>query len=562
MIFKTALNRPFTVSSFCRKGEFEFPYTIPEKDLHSFGGYTAIIDRVADLVRYLQDPVIYEARGISAPKGVILSGPPGVGKSALAEAIAGHAGVPFIIVSGAELLDSFVGNTEKKIRDLFKQGESLSPCVLCLDEIETLAANRSSRDKNSNHTYYINSTVNQMLTTLAKNRPGLITVGTTNDFDQLDKAIVRPGRFDRHIALSLPTCRERVEILKIHARNKALCPSLSLKDIASLCSGFSGAHLAALINEASIVALREQSPLITPQHIDTGLMLLKEGVSSEPYANPETKFMVASHEAGHAVIGHHLGKKVYKVTILKSALGSAAVHYITPDQEVRHTKQNMKDEICGLLGGRAAELLLSKPMIGSASDIENAKKIALMMVAEGMGSSLVGSDADVSKVLKEEMQRAETLLRQYRPTWERLRDTLIERNFLLRDDFLKVVSGEKLKGSKNATAVQLPLPATRAARIINPNMALTEEQMSKALGGIEILSMGSRQGGTVKEHAYSIKFKKDDSKWIAAIVKLKIDGFDDFSTNMEENVMTMSPQQGAKFHQYLLKKGKWGDPIE
>ena len=197
-----------------------------DKDLFALGGYEGVLDRLADLVRYLQNPTEYTKSGIQHLKGVVLSGPPGVGKTFIAEAVAGHAGVPIFIISGPDIESGHVGESEQMLRDLFKQAQSIAPCVICIDEFDSIAAKRISPEGETaniqTHAHYINSTVNQLLSLLSQDHPGVVVIATTNNFQMLDPAIVREGRFDRHIALSLPSKEERKQILEIHTKNKKM----------------------------------------------------------------------------------------------------------------------------------------------------------------------------------------------------------------------------------------------------------------------------------------------------------------------------------------------------
>lgn len=408
-----------------------------DKNLSALGGYESVIDRVTDLVRYLQNPTAFAKQGLQPFKGIILSGPPGVGKSLLAEAVAGQAGVPIILTNGPEMQNS-------AMQEPFKKAKAVAPCVLCIDEIETIAASRITSGGNV-LAYQYNSKVNQLLSLLSQDRPGVVVIGTTNNFEQLDEAIVHPGRIDRHIPLTLPNQVDRTRILEIHAKNKNLGSTISLGELAAISTGYSGAKLAGWVNEAAICAFRESSKTIEPHHFDAAHTLLEMGILNQSTSNPRQKFLIAAHEAGHAVVGHLLNHKLYIVSTKEHGYTAGYTEWIPTDDGKNPEKKALLNQICLLLAGRAAELVLKSPMLGSESDLVQAKFLAEKMVLrEGLGSTLSGSVAEMENILQAEMIRAKELIEKNIKTWERVRDALIEHGELFEVDFAKVLAGKTL----------------------------------------------------------------------------------------------------------------------
>lgn len=488
-----------------------FQGVVPDVDLFSLGGYRESLDRVADIVRYLQDPEEFIKSGAKVPSGVIISGPPGVGKTELAKAVAGHAGVPLFLVSGPELGGKFVGQTEENLRALFNAAEAMAPCVICIDEIDSLAAKRIPVDQISaerqNNANYHNSEVNQLLTLISQRNPKVVVIGTTNHVNSLDPAVVRPGRLERHLRISLPDTLDRKHILEIHTKTKKLASDVSLDDLASLSAGFSGAKLANWVNEAAVCALREKSAQIHLRHFDSARMLIQIGVAQKASSNPLIKSRTAGHEAGHAVVGRLLNKTLYKVTIRQHGAALGHTEWILPNDMPNPTKQDLLDEICMVLAGRAAEEISGIPAVGCESDFEGAKELATMMVQkEAMGSTIMGTVNEVEKILEEQMLRAITLLVENGAAWERVRDALIVHEELFASDVDKLIRDENIAlkekkwfwqkdtpASAVASEVVLPLPpkavrvpsvtaSAQMGSITSNGLPFTIDEVAKALG--------------------------------------------------------------------------------
>lgn len=343
-------------------------------------------EEVKELIDFLKNPKKFQKMGARIPKGVMLYGPPGTGKTLLAKAVAGEADVPFYFISGSEFVELFVGVGASRVRDMFKEAKRTAPCLIFIDEIDAVGRQRGTglgggHDERE-------QTLNQLLTEMDGfgTNEGIILIAATNRPDVLDPALLRPGRFDRQITVDLPDVREREEILQVHARDKKLAPTITLKNIAKRTSGFSGADLENLLNEAALLSVRRNKEVITMSEIDEAADRVMMGPAkvTRKYSENDRK-LVAYHEAGHAVIGLKLegANVVQKVTIIPR--GSAGgYNMMTPREEkICSTKEELLQQITGLLGGRAAEeLVFGQITTGASNDFSKATKIARAMVTE------------------------------------------------------------------------------------------------------------------------------------------------------------------------------------
>ena len=348
-------------------------------------------EEVQELIDFLKNPKKFQTMGARIPKGVLLVGPPGTGKTLLAKAVAGEAKVPFYYISGSDFVELFVGIGASRVRDMFKQAKMNAPCLIFIDEIDAVGRQRGAglgggHDERE-------QTLNQLLTEMDGfgANEGIIIIAATNRPDVLDPALLRPGRFDRQITVSLPDKTARKEILAVHAKNKTLDKSVTLDNLAKRTPGFSGADLENLLNEAALLTVRRNKKAITMSEIDeaTDRVLMGPAKVTKKYTDKEKK-LVAYHEAGHAVLGLKLdgANEVQKITIIPRGHAGGYTMMMPKEETFTSTKKELLDSICGLLGGRVAEeIIFNEVTTGAHDDFKKATNIARKMVTEyGMSS--------------------------------------------------------------------------------------------------------------------------------------------------------------------------------
>ena len=354
-------------------------------------GLTEEKEEVQELIDFLKNPKKFTSMGARIPKGVLLVGPPGTGKTLLARAVAGEAKVPFYYISGSDFVELFVGIGASRVRYMFKQAKMNAPCLIFIDEIDAVGRQRGTglgggHDERE-------QTLNQLLTEMDGfgANEGIIIIAATNRPDVLDPALLRPGRFDRQVTVSLPDKNARIEILKVHAKNKVLAKNITLEYLAKRTPGFSGADLENLLNEAALLAVRRSKKEITMAEIDeaTDRVLMGPAKVTKKYTDKEKK-LVAFHEAGHAVMGLKLdgANEVQKITIIPRGHAGGYTMMTPKEESFNYTKNELLESICGLLGGRVAEeVTFGEITTGAHDDFKKATKIARSMVTEyGMSS--------------------------------------------------------------------------------------------------------------------------------------------------------------------------------
>ncbi len=354
-------------------------------------GLTEEKEEVQELIDFLKNPKKFTAMGARIPKGVLLVGPPGTGKTLLARAVAGEAKVPFYYISGSDFVELFVGIGASRVRDMFRQAKMNAPCLIFIDEIDAVGRQRGTglgggHDERE-------QTLNQLLTEMDGfgANEGIIIIAATNRPDVLDPALLRPGRFDRQVTVSLPDKNARIEILKVHAKNKVLSKNITLEYLAKRTPGFSGADLENLLNEAALLTVRRNKKEITMSEIDeaTDRVLMGPAKVTKKYTDKEKK-LVAYHEAGHAVMGLKLdgANEVQKITIIPRGHAGGYTMMTPKEEAFNYTKKELLESICGLLGGRVAEeVVFNEITTGAHDDFKKATKIARSMVTEyGMSS--------------------------------------------------------------------------------------------------------------------------------------------------------------------------------
>lgn len=360
-------------------------------------------EELEEIVEFLKNPRKFTEMGARIPKGVLLVGQPGTGKTLLAKAVAGEAGVPFFIISGSDFVEMFVGVGASRVRDLFEEAKRKAPCIIFIDEIDAVGRQRGAglgggHDERE-------QTLNQLLVEMdgfAANE-GVIVLAATNRPDVLDKALLRPGRFDRQIVVSLPDVRAREQILEVHARQKKFADDVDLKIIAKNTAGFAGADLENVLNEAALLAARRNLKAIGEREIEDAMVKVTMGPEKTTRVRSEKeKKLVAYHEAGHAVVSRFLPTQdaVHEISIVPRGMAGGYTMYQPTEDKSFMSKTEMQEQIISLLGGRASEaLILDDISTGASNDIERATKIAKAMVtkygmSERIGTITLGSDQD------------------------------------------------------------------------------------------------------------------------------------------------------------------------
>ena len=350
-------------------------------------------EEMEEIVEFLKEPKKFNELGARIPKGVLLVGPPGTGKTLLARAVAGEAGVPFFSISGSDFVEMFVGVGASRVRDLFGEAKKNAPAIIFIDEIDAVGRQRGAglgggHDERE-------QTLNQLLVEMDGfgSNEGVIVMAATNRPDILDKALLRPGRFDRQITVNYPDVKGREEILKVHSRGKPLGPDVNLATIAKSTSGFTGADLENLLNESALLAVRHRKKAITQEEIEEATIKVVMGAEKKSHiVSDKDKMVTAYHEAGHAIVSYFLPTQdpVHQISIIQRGMAAGYTMYL-PVVEKWHTSKNqMLEQICSLLGGRAAEQLTQNDVCtGASNDIERATDLARKMVTKfGMSDKL------------------------------------------------------------------------------------------------------------------------------------------------------------------------------
>ena len=416
-----------------------------------------------EIVEFLKNPEKYQRLGGRIPKGVLLIGPPGSGKTLLARAVAGEAGVPFFSISGSEFIQMFVGVGASRVRDMFKTAKENSPCILFIDEIDAVGRVRGAglgggHDERE-------QTLNQILTEMDGFSPNesVIVLAATNRPDVLDPALLRPGRFDRHVSVDRPTRKGRFEILKVHTRNKPLDDAVDLDVIARGTVGMSGADLENLVNEAVLLAVREDKDKVDMSDFDAARDKIIMGAKREEIITDKDKKLTAYHEAGHALVAWLTpnADPVHKVTIIPRGRALGVTQFLPEEDRLGINESEVLADLAVALGGRAAERLVYNDLTaGAAGDLKTATRLARMMVTQWGMSERIGPvffraseehpflgremsetrdhsehtaqiiDEEVARILREADDRAYKLLAGHRDELERLTETLIEREVL------------------------------------------------------------------------------------------------------------------------------------
>lgn len=429
---------------------------------------------IEEIVEFLKNPQRYTELGAKIPKGALLVGPPGTGKTLLAKAVAGEADVPFLSMSGSDFVEMFVGVGAARVRDLFKQAKEKAPCIVFIDEIDAVGRARG-RNPNMGSNDERENTLNQMLTEMDgfQSNNGVICLAATNRADMLDKALLRPGRFDRQIYVDLPELSDRVEIFNVHLRNIKCNSKLDVEQLARQTQGFSGADIANVCNEAALIAARYNKDAVDWSDFMKAIDRIVGGLEKKSrIITDEEKLAIATHEAGHATITWmtKYGNPLVKVTIVPRGRALGAAWYAPEERQIIPT-QALLDTMCGLLGGRAAEdVFLGEIGTGASDDLEKCTKIARSLVlVYGMSDKLPNLnyndstgqemgftkpysdetaniiDAEVKRIINEQYERAKDILRKYSKEHNQIRDLLVEKEVIFHDDVERILGKRKWK---------------------------------------------------------------------------------------------------------------------
>ena len=415
---------------------------------------------LVEIVEFLKRPEKFTKMGAKIPKGVLLYGKPGTGKTLIAKAIAGEAGVPFISMSGSEFIEMFAGLGASRVRKLFEKARKLSPCIVFIDEIDAIGSRRTS---NSGAETENNQTLNQLLVEMDgfSSEETIIVLAATNRPEMLDKALLRPGRFDRQITIPAPDLKGRLAILKIHAQDKRIAETVNLERIAEDTAGFTGAELANILNEAAIIATKNEHEGIEEEDIEEAVKKVTVGIEKRTrvYSDKDKK-LTAYHEAGHAVVSRYLPTQtnVKEVSIIPRGVAGGYTMYKSDEDKYYISKTEMQEKLIALLGGRAAEkLVLDDISTGASNDIEVATKIARDMVTKyGMSDTLGPIDfqgkepyemqlfgEDIGDKIGQEVKTlidtayndAQILLKQHRDKLDEIAVALLEKEKINEEDF-------------------------------------------------------------------------------------------------------------------------------
>ncbi|KAF5526458.1 Mitochondrial inner membrane i-AAA protease supercomplex subunit YME1 [Colletotrichum aenigma] len=444
-------------------------------------------DELQELVEFLRNPDKFSTLGGKLPKGILMVGPPGTGKTLLARAVAGEAGVPFFYMSGSEFDEVYVGVGAKRVRDLFASAKSKSPAIIFIDELDAIGGRRNTRDA-----AYHKQTLNQLLTELDgfEQNSGVVIIAATNFPELLDKALTRPGRFDRHVTVSLPDVRGRIAILKYHAKKIKAAPEINFEAIAASTGGLSGAELENIVNQAAVRASRLKAQTVGMNDFEWAKDKVIMGAERKSMViGPKEKEMTAYHEAGHALVSffNESGpNKLYKVTILPRGQSLGHTAHLPEMDKYSYTTRDLKSLIETSLGGKLAEELVygtDKVTTGVSSDLENATNLAFQMVAlYGMSAKLgpveYGKrynqlsgetkaliESEVQRTLSESYERVRELLTLKRKELDLLAKALVEYETLDKNEVAKVIRGEKLVDRVPVPNGPMKVPANAGAAI-------------------------------------------------------------------------------------------------
>jgi cell division protease FtsH len=474
----------------------------PKMTFRDVAGVDEAVEELHEIKEFLENPKKFQALGARIPTGVLLYGPPGTGKTLLARAVAGEAGVPFFSISGSDFVEMFVGVGASRVRDLFEQAKQNSPCIIFMDEIDAVGRHRGA-GMGGGHDER-EQTLNQLLVEMDgfEAKDNIIMIAATNRPDILDPALLRPGRFDRQIAVDRPDRKGRAKILEVHTRGKPLAKVIDIDALAGQTPGFTGADLSNLINEAALLSARTGKREIGQEELEEGIMRVIAGPEKKTRVMSEKERMVtAYHEMGHAIVGHYLehSDPVHKISVISR--GQALGYTISMPQEDRFltTRAELNDTMAMTLGGRAAEeIVFGEITTGASNDIEKVTQTAKQMVmrfgmSDKLGPRVFGHDHgqpflgrefssepdysdeiareiddEVRRIIESAHKRAHDILAQYRESLDTISEILLKRETIEKEEFLGLLEGRSeadvFGPDEEPVKPELPAPAAPADR--------------------------------------------------------------------------------------------------
>ena len=436
-------------------------------------------EELQEMVDFLKNPAKYHEVGARIPKGVLLMGPPGTGKTLLSKAVAGEANVPFFSTAGSDFVEMYVGLGAARIRDLFEQAKKKTPCIIFIDEIDAVGKRRETGVNGTEK----DNTLNQLLVEMDgfDDRDGIVVMAATNRPDILDKALMRPGRFDRQIYVNYPDVKEREEILKVHARNKPFAPDVKLKTIAKSTAGFTGADLENLMNEAAIITVRAGKKVITMDEIEEASLKVEMGPEKKTHiVNEEEKRLTAYHEGGHALVSYFCKThdKVQELSIIPRGAAGGYTRYLPEKDESYTSKNRMMEGIMSTLGGMAAEKIIADDTsTGVSSDLRVVTRMARNMVTKYGMSETIGPvvyaypdgyengvyenysdstahkiDEEVKKIISDSYEKAKNIISDHMDKLHEIASYLIENEKMSGKKFYEIMDG---KNSESDSEINL-----------------------------------------------------------------------------------------------------------
>jgi cell division protease FtsH len=463
------------VMSFGKSRAKRMAVDAPKISFKDVAGAEEAVEELHEIKEFLENPKKFQALGARIPKGVLLFGPPGTGKTLLARAVAGEAGVPFFSISGSDFVEMFVGVGASRVRDLFEQARQNSPCIIFMDEIDAVGRHRGAglgggHDERE-------QTLNQLLVEMDgfEAKDNIILIAATNRPDILDPALLRPGRFDRQIAVDRPDRAGRAQILKVHTKGKPIAKVINLEALAGQTPGFTGADLSNLVNEAALLAARKGKRVIEQAELEEGIMRVIAGPEKKSRMLSERERVVtAYHEMGHALVGHYLpnADPVHKISVVSRGQALGYTISMPTEDKFLTTKAQLEDQMAMTLGGRAAEeIVFNEITTGAANDLEKVTSTAKQMtmrfgMSEKLGPRVLGHsqgapflgrdlhsepdysddlardiDAEIRRIIEEAHQRARDILVEYRDKLEGLSKILLTRETIEREEFIALLAG-------------------------------------------------------------------------------------------------------------------------